>query len=557
MIKGTTRLLTPSLRSSAYRLTLTLAITLGLLQGCKVTVDPPPATLSEGHLMIPDQTADADDVDPDNSIPEFVSAPPSLPEPQPFLAQSTHTVVVFDVPVRELLFSLARDSDLNLDIDPEINSTISLNAVEQPLPAILERIADSANLRYELRNNTLTIKVDNAFLKNYSVDYLNISRRSVGSVAVSTQISSTGQGAGDSGSGGDAGNSSDTTVTSITDHAFWETLRENITSILGQSAATESESASPDIIFNSESGTIAVRATQRQHKDIAAFLDKIQLSTQRQVLIEATIAEVNLNDSYQAGINWNLINPSASSGVEIGQSFNDLALSTPPAFSVSVSDLSLSGNQLQATLQALETFGDVTVMSSPKVMAMNNQTALLKVVDNLIYFTVEVNIDTSSATVGGGSLTTFETEVNTVPVGFVMSVTPFIDERGSVILNVRPTISRVINFVRDPNPALADVDVVSEIPVIQVREVESVLKVASGDIAVIGGLMQDEVKRSNRGVPLISRVPLIGNAFRYDDDETNKTELVIFLKPTVIENASVDGGDLRNFKQFLPTNNQP
>lgn len=551
MIKG----LTISLRR--YYLALNrLPVLLGLclLQGCIVAVDPPPPKLSQGHLstsQLPKQN------DADNTIPEFVSAAPSLPVPKPVLAPSTHTVVVFDVPVRELLFSLARDSDLNLDMDPAINSTISLNAVEQPLPAILERIANSANLRYELKDNTLSIKVDSAFLKTYSVDYLNISRRSVGSVAVSTQISSTGQGA--DAAGGEADNSSDTIVTSITNHAFWQTLRTNLGGILGQlsSSDTGANTDSENIIFNSESGTIAVRATQRQHKDIAAFLDKVQLSTQRQVLIEATIAEVNLNDSYQAGINWNLINPDNSSGVEINQNFNDISLSTPPAISVSVSDLSLSGNQLQATLQALETFGDVTVMSSPKVMAMNNQTALLKVVDNLIYFTVEVNIDTSAAGIGGGSLTTFETEVNTVPVGFVMSVTPYIDAGGSVILNVRPTISRVINFVRDPNPALASVDVVSEIPVIQIREVESVLKVNSGDIAVIGGLMQDEVKRSNRGVPLLGKIPLIGNAFRYDNDQTSKTELVIFLKPTVIENASIEGGDLQRFEQFLPANNQP
>jgi len=556
MIRSKTILFRRIIRSSAVLLTA-LAIT--LLQSCAVTVDPPQPTLSEGHLST-SEPIEQDSANGDRAeIPEFISASPSLPAPQPFLEQSTHTIVVFDVPVRELLFSLARDSDLNLDMDPAINSTISLNALEQPLSSILERIANIANLRYELNNNTLTIKPDTAFLRSYSVDYLNISRRSVGSVAVSTQISSTGQGAGDSSSSSGSGNSSDTVVTSITDHAFWETLRSNIGSILGEtgSAETEGETASPNIIFNSESGTIAVRATERQHRDVAAFLDKIQLSTQRQVLIEATIAEVNLNDSYQAGINWNLINPDTSSGVEISQNFNDISLSTPPTFSLSVSDLDVGGNQLQATLQALETFGDVSVMSSPKVMAMNNQTALLKVVDNLIYFTVEVNIDTSTATVAGGSLTTFETEVNTVPVGFVMSVTPFIDERGSVILNVRPTISRVINFVRDPNPALADVDVVSEIPVIQVREVESVLKVNSGDIAIIGGLMQDEVKRSNRGIPLLGRIPVVGNAFRYDDDETNKTELVIFLKPTVIENASIEDGDLRSFEQFLPANNQP
>ncbi|MFT4712573.1 MAG: general secretion pathway protein D [Candidatus Azotimanducaceae bacterium] len=551
MTKGITTIL-----RRCYRALTPLPVLLGLslLQGCIVALDPPQPKLSDGHLSTPKQLQPDDT---NNTIPEFVLASPSLPVPQPVLAPATHTVVVFDVPVRELLFSLARDSDLNLDIDSEISSTISLNAVEQPLPAILDRIANSANLRYELRNNTLSIKVDSAFLKSYSVDYLNISRRSVGSVAVSTQISSTGQGGDEA--GGAADNSSDTVVTSITNHAFWQTLRTNISGILGQSSSSDTEAGadSANIIFNSESGTIAIRATQRQHKDIAAFLERVQLSTQRQVLIEATIAEVNLNDSYQAGINWNLINPDNSSGVEISQNFNDISLSTPPAISVNVSDLALGGNQLQATLQALETFGDVTVMSSPKVMAMNNQTALLKVVDNLIYFTVEVNIDTSAAGIGGGGLTTFQTEVNTVPVGFVMSVTPYIDAAGSVILNVRPTISRVINFVRDPNPALASVDVVSEIPVIQIREVESVLKVRSGDIAVIGGLMQDEVKRSNRGVPLLGKIPLIGNAFRYDDDQTSKTELVIFLKPTVIENASIDGGDLQNFKQFLPTNNQP
>ena len=150
---------------------------------------------------------------------------------------------------------------------------------------------------------------------------------------------------------------------------------------------------------------------------------------------------------------------------------------------------------------------------------------MLKVVDNLIYFTIDVNIDTSGGGVDGGTLTTFETEVNTVPVGFVMSVTPYIDEADQVILNVRPTISRVIDFVRDPNPALAETDVVSEIPVIQVREVESILSVGSGDIAVISGLMQDEIRNNSRGVPILNRVPVVGKAFNYDNNETNKTEL--------------------------------
>jgi MSHA type pilus biogenesis protein MshL len=474
---------------------------------------------------------------PKGNIPAPVTVTASLPEPGQIKEESTHTVIVFQVPVNELLFSLARDSKLNLDIDPEINSTISLNAIEQPLSAILNRISETAGIRFEINNNVLRVQRDLPFLRSYAIDYLNISRSSIGSVAVSTEISSTGGGAtGSSSSSGEAGNSSDTVVRNVSENSFWQTLERNVAKIINRGTDSESsESSNPDIIVNSESGTLAVRATEREHEDIAKFLNRVQLSSQRQVLIEATIAEVNLSDTYQAGIDWNLISPDASSSVEIGQILTDVALSSPPTFNLSVSDLNIGGgNQLQATLRALETFGDVSVMSSPKVMAMNNQTALLKVVDNLIYFTVEVNIDTGSGVIGG-SLTTFETEVNTVPVGFVMSVTPFIDENGGVTLNVRPTISRVISFVQDPNPALADANVISQIPVIQVREVESILRVDSGEIAVIGGLMQDEVKRNNRGVPMLSRLPGIGKAFQYDDNVTNKTELVIFLKPTVIE----------------------
>ena len=472
-------------------------------------------------------------------IPTPVTVAATVPKPGIVFTESTHTVVVYEVPVSELLFSLARDSALNLDIDSGITSTVSLNAIEQPLTSILDRIAEVADIRYEIHNDVLKVARDQPYLKSYAVDYLNLSRTTIGNVAVSTQISATGQGAGGgAGDSGEVGNNSDTIVRNVAEHAFWQTLEDNVSRIINRpvSSETGASQVNPDIIVNSESGILAVRATQREHADIQRFLDQIQQSTQRQVLIEATIAEVNLSDTYQGGIDWSLISPTGSSSVTVAQSLTEIELSTPPTFNLALSDLNIGGgNQLQATLSALETFGDVSVMSSPKVRAMNNQTALLKVVDNLIYFTVEVNIDTSTTTIGGGSLTTFETEVNTVPVGFVMSVTPFIDESGGVTLNVRPTISRVISFAQDPNPALADANVVSQIPVIQVREVESILRVDSGDIAVIGGLMQDEVKKNNRGVPVLSRVPIVGKAFNYDNNETNKTELVIFLKPTVIQ----------------------
>jgi len=505
--------------------------------------------ISEGHIQVSEEAEQVKNT----AIPEPVRVATSLPPPTTETQAPTHTVVVYDVPLSELLFSLARDSDLNLDIDPLINETVTLNAVEQTLPALLERISRNSNIRYSIQSGVLRVEQDRPYIRNYAVDYLNMSRTSVGTVAVSTQIASTGTGGDDSGT---AGNSSDTVVESSTEHAFWQTLERNIDNMLsdGTVSDTVSTTGNPNIIVNRESGIVGIRATSRQHLEIESFLSTVQVSTRRQVLIEATIAEVNLSDRYQAGIDWRLVNPEVTSGVNGTQLLTDVALGSRPTFNLVIDDNDFNGNQLQTTLTALETFGDVTVMSSPKVMAMNNQTALLKVVDNLIYFTVEVNIDTSSGGVDGGSLTTFETEVNTVPVGFVMSVTPFIDDGDRVILNVRPTISRVIDFVQDPNPALAEANVVSEIPVIQVREVESILTVDSGNIAVIGGLMQDEIKKKQRGVPVLQSVPGVGRMFRYDDNATSKTELVIFLKPTVIKSASLNG-DLGQFKSYLPPRN--
>lgn len=523
----------------------TLAISLVLTQGCNEFRTQHP--ISQGHLSA--STADA----MSEGIPEPVQLTPSLPEPEPFVEDATHTVVVHDVPVRELLFSLARDADMNLDIDENVGeSTVTINAINQTLSAILERIADSADLRYEMKNDVLKVRKDDPFLRNYRIDYLNMARSSKSSVRISTEINSTGQGAGkETGDSGTSDNSSTTEVNNSGDHNFWGTLYSNISMIIGP-ADTEvapTDGTHPNILMNRESGTLGVRATQRQHTEIQNFIDEVQMSTRRQVLIEATIAEVKLSDRYQAGIDWSLVNQNGGSGTDVTQIFNDIAVFDRPSVAMTITDVDFGGNLLQTTLRALETFGDVSIMSSPKVMAINNQTALLKVVDNLVYFSLSVDIERGDE--DSADIIIYESRINTLPVGLVMSVTPYINEYDSVTLNVRPTISRVVGQVRDPSPALAEANVISEVPIVQVREVESVLKVASGDIAVIGGLMQDDVDNNTSGIPLLSKLPVIGPLFRYQDDTRTKTELVIFIKPRVISQASVEG-DMKEFKRYLP-----
>ncbi len=513
-----------------------------------------PPKISEGHIK-----STADDVAAEKAlIPLPVTQVPALPRPGQREKLETYTVVVNQVPIRELLFSMARDADLNLDIDSDISGKITMNAIDQTLPKILDRIEAQANIVYFLEDGALKVKADKPYLHLYNINYLNISRASSGRVSVSTEIGATASGVRKSGGGGGQGggrggnNKASSKIENKSINEFWTTITLNIGGILGQEIKSGSGSrlsAGNNIIVNRESGIIAVRATSKQHKTIQGFIDRVVGSAQRQVLIEATIAEVQLSDTYQAGIDWSLVSATSGGALTKGgkQDVIGGSLGSAPVFQLATTG-TINGNPLNITLKALETFGDVKVLSSPKVMTLNNQTAILKVVDNEVYFNIDVNVVPGNSNTD--ALTTIDTTVNTVPVGIVMAVTPYIDEDDTVTLNIRPTISRIIKYVDDPNPLLADAGVVSRIPVIQVREIETMLKVNDSETAVIGGLMQDQINKENRGVPILSSIPLLGALFSYTEEKYIKSELVIFIRPVVIENASLDG-DLADYKQYL------
>jgi len=517
-----------------------------------------PPSISEGHLK---STPDSEAVEK-ALIPQPVTQVPALPRPGEREKLETYTVVVNQVPIRELLFSMARDADLNLDIDSDISGKITMNAIDQTLPKILDRIESQADITYSLEQGTLKVRADKPFVHIYGINYLNISRSSGGNVSISTEIGATSSGANIAGSSGGGGgnnsgnNKADSNIENKSVNEFWATMTRNISGILNQelvSSAGANNEANKDIIVNRESGVIAIRTTAKKHKLVQKFIDEVVGSAQRQVLIEATIAEVQLSDKYQAGIDWSVVSETATVGgntVLTKGGVQDViggALGSSPFFQLATAG-TINGNPLNITLKALETFGDVKVLSSPKVMTLNNQTAILKVVDNEVYFTIDVVVVPGNTNTN--TTTAFDTNVNTVPVGIVMAVTPFIGEDDAVTLNIRPTISRIIDYVNDPNPLLAQEGVESQIPVIQVREIETMLKVDDSETAVIGGLMQDQINKANRGVPVLSSIPLLGALFSYTEEEYVKSELVIFIRPVVIEHASLDG-DLADYKKYL------
>jgi len=515
---------------------VTLLIAVITLSGCSSMLAPDEKMKPQGHLGSPAPEV----AQPSLEIPPVVEQVPIIAAPEPVEPLQTFTVVATDLPASELLFALARDARLNLDIDPSIDARISINAIDQTMPQILKRISRQVALRYYLDGPNLVIEKDRPFVRLYRVDYLNMSRETISTVGIETSLSS-GDG-GDSG-GGNTGDSS-TKVKNESSNNFWQSLEDNILLL------ATLDGFDGKVISNRESGTISVLATSRAHQNIQHFIDTVVGNARRQVLIEVTLVEVALNDEYQGGVDWASIANGDGWSLQQNLLGATTELGAAPFTSATFADTSASRN-ITAAVKALDAFGDTSVMSSPKIMVLHNQTAVLKVADNTVYF----EIDASQAITGvsGTVSQIFDTTVRTVPVGFVMNVTPFITGDGEVILNIRPTITRILRFVQDPNPALTDVDgntTPNLIPEIQVREMESVLRVASGNTAVLGGLMQDTSDQQDAGIPGLHKIEGAGFLFGTKTRDYRKTELVIFLRPRIIENASLDT-NLQDFKQYL------
>ncbi|MDD3481558.1 pilus (MSHA type) biogenesis protein MshL [Azovibrio restrictus] len=571
-----------------------LCLLLTLLGACSA---PAPREPLKGHL-------NQEQAQPGHpgTIPSPVRQPLALPPPTPAPHTETYSVVVHNIPVRDLLFALARDARLNVDIHPGISGNVTLNAIDQTLPQLLSRVSRQVELRFELDGPNLAVMPDSPFLRHYKVDYVNLSRNVSGTVATNTQIA-TGGSVGSTGNNGaesalGSGNISSTRVENSSRNQFWESLEKNIKDILRETdkilpegsseeeeefagafsgtpqqqpasrAGKRNPTAQPalsegqargtrvirrttfreaaSVIVHPESGVVTVRATGRQHERIQEFIDKVSLAAHRQVMIEATIVEVELGDGYQQGIEWSRI--WASGDKRFGVTPTTATGGVNPSLTPFVLSFVNQANPLDMTLNLLQSFGTAKVLSSPRLSVLNNQTALLKVVENVVYFSIKADITPGNANTN--AVVAYTTTPQTVSVGLVMTVTPQISDSDSIILNVRPTISSIAAMVKDPNPDIPS-NVSNEIPQIRTREIESVLRVTSGDIAVLGGLMEDRIDYKTGRVPVLGQVPLAGELFTSRNNSARKSELVIFLRPIVIRDPSLQG-DFSSLRPYLP-----
>lgn len=487
--------------------------------------------------------------------------------------------VTEDVPIKDVLVELARKADLDVEIDPGISGGIIFRAKDKPFKDVIDRISNLAGLRYEFDGDVLRISRDTPYMVNYKLNLLNMTRNQSSNITIDTSVT----GGGEAGAG--TGSSSSLEITSEDDD-IWVTVESGVNAILIQqdnfnikaAEADSSEAIIEDatssigsVVINRRAGLVSVTSSQRKHKRIREFLDYISLSASSQVLIEAKIIEVSLDDSYRSGIDWSQ-GVAGSSNLSLSSNFDFLNISdsnlTDQLLTIGVVDNDLIGsdkNQLSATLQFAESFGTVKTLSSPRLHAMNNQFAVLTFAENRVFFTLDVETDTIDL---GGGVTednvTVSSERESVPIGVILTLQPSIDlVTNEIIMNVRPTLSRVIDEISDPASIFnvitsdaADADKtfllaeLDNIPIIEVRELDSILRINSGEVMVIGGLIEERTTNIDTGVPGLSNIPLLGNAFKSVNKSTEAVETVIFMKATIIPGSGVSVEDANFYKEF-------
>ena len=661
--------------SKAQRIVLSSSLSV-FLAGC----GSPNYSPSEMHMSVEEVRATAPK-SPEN-IPALVKATPTAPQLSANDEPVTFDVVVTSVPVRDLLFGLARDSGVNLDVDSGVGGVITMSALDQTLDAILDRIALQIPIRIERTGNAIVVKNDEPYFELYHVDYTSVQR---------TYSSST--------AGGGIGGSGASSISNTATNEFWEGFEDSIEAILeieleegdsavglgeGQesiAAANDAEASlntENEYDFNSDVGILMVYAPSRVQREVKRYLDEVLSIVRRQVLLEATVVEVVLNNEYAQGVDWSLFNQFAKKGLALyqganvggaaavvnevvrsftntdAQTFTDVNgdgaitaedfTSTPPndyrgrpqvsqasrlaewqafqnrntvetgnrrvtAFNVAPevianpalaagdADLAANGQKVRLTrtytatgtddiatkaragglrptissvpgaaftaaykgkdisaaVELLDRFGDARVLSSPRISVLNNQPALLRVTDQEVYFNTQVT-DTINQETGTTTGRSFSATPQTIDVGFSMNVLPYITEDDNIFLNLKPTVTRVLDYRRAPTLTATGASTSAGdnlVPIVRVRELESVMSLRDGEIAVMGGLLEDRTGDSNTSVPGLAELPGVGNLFQKKNETTFKTEFVVFIKARVIRNPSLHG-DYADYRDLLP-----
>jgi MSHA biogenesis protein MshL len=475
-----------------------------------------------------------------------------------------------NVPAQQFFMGIVAGTRYSMLVHPDVTGTISVNLKDVTVFEALDAVRELYGYDYKVEGNRIYIKPLTMQTRVYQINYLTGSRKGTSDTRVSSGSVSDASYSGPSAnnnSNNSAGsgmppaatsqslNSSKISTTSTND--FWGELRASLEAIVGNNKDGRS------VVISPQSGVVVVRASWDELRNVSAYLKATQLAVARQVILDAKILEVELSDEFQSGINWaafrtsggtrgsiGFVSPGASlaplGGALAGGGSNavtassGVTLGAPTDAAGSLFGLALQTSNFAALISFLETQGTVHVLSSPRIATLNNQKAVLKVGRDEFFVT---NVSTTTTAIGSSSTTSPTVTVQPFFSGVALDVTPQIDDNGNIILHIHPSVSNVTTVDKPINLGSAGT---FSLPLASsaISETDSVVRGRDGQIVAIGGLMRHASASSRSQIPGAGDVPGVGALFRNNSQVLQKRELVILLKPTIVEGDSAWAEDI-------------
>jgi MSHA biogenesis protein MshL len=462
------------------------------------------------------------------------AAPLSAPPPEPRFDISVHKVSA-----RAFFFGLVKDTPYNVVLAPGVDGHISLNLKNVTLPQVMDIVRDVYGYEYTLQQGVYTVLPVRPRTEIFPMEYINLQRIGRSSTMVnsgqasSSQTSGNAQGSARNGTSGQRGSSSggtqvstqrSTEIETRTDADIWKELEKTLRVLVADSKEAQ-------VVVSPQAGVVVVRAEPQALRMVRRYLHMSEGNLSRQVILEAKVLEVTLNNGQQTGIDWR------SFGIVNSDNVLNLAQVGQPVLANNAND-TLQGvfsavyqkDDFNAIIELLKTQGQVHVLSTPRISTLNNQKAVIKVGTDEFFVT-----DVSTTTVASTSAATVTPDVTLTPFfsGIALDVTPQISEAGEVILHIHPSVSEVTDQTKVFK--LGSDEFSLPLALSTIRESDSIVRAKSKQIVVIGGLMQEKVVDSEAGTPFVSDLPLVGGLFRQTKQTKVKSELVILLKAEVVQ----------------------
>ncbi|MDH4134354.1 MAG: pilus (MSHA type) biogenesis protein MshL, partial [Gammaproteobacteria bacterium] len=484
--------------------------------------------------------------------PEDGAAPPALTPREP-----RFDLTVNNAPVRQVLLGLVEGTPYSILLHPETNGAVTLHLKGVSVPEAMEAIRQVYGHDYRRDGNRFSMLGRGMQTRLFPVNYLNFERRGQSDTRIVTgELTQSGANAGSSAGAPATGSGQapaarlqgGVRVETNTKVEFWKDLRESLVAIIGAVNGRH-------VIVNPQAGVVLVRAMPDELRMVEEYLGVTQSTINRQVILEAKILEVELNDGFQTGINWAAVRSNTTFGMTGGGTiFNgsgrsDIAgnlgnLNPGGSYSaISGTNASAFGGVFSAAiknadfasfLELLQSQGNVHVLSSPRVSTVNNQKAVIKVGGDEFFVT-----SVSGGTPASVGIAATMPTINLTPFfsGIALDVTPQIDDAQNIILHIHPAVSEVTQ--NNKTFKVADQDFTLPLAASAIQESDSVVRAANGQVIVIGGLMKEGSTDQNAGIPILGDIPIFGNAFKHKRVTRIKKELVILLKPTIVDHSQV------------------